>query len=217
MAIKHSNSTTAKGDILLHSEFNADHVVDGFESFGPITLSGDGLVEIELRPHLDFATLLGQGKPSQVTRGVFKGYSLPVYNNDNEELFLGLCAPNRWDGASDISVHVYCWLSGAEDTKNFNLQLAWEKCTPGTDTVPETVNVVTIETPTGASAAQYQSYEVEFTIDHDIDTPDILAAGDCLSLRLRRIDASANECDGEIIIEHVGVVFRRDKLGTAST
>ena len=123
--------------------------------------------------------------------------------------------PYRWDGASDLTAHVYCWLAIAEDTKNFKLQLAWENCTPGTDTVPATVNLVEVETATGASATQYQSYEVDFAIDYDIDTPAVIAAGDCLGLRLRRIAASANDCSGEIVIEHLGVIFRRDKMGEA--
>lgn len=205
-----------KGEILTEDEWNAAHAVAGFESTGAITLSGDGLVYIELRPDLDWATVQAQGKPTFVSRGIFGGYSLPIYAADNEELFLGICVPGRYDAASDPIAHADCWLAGAEDTKNFKLQLAWEHYSPGDDAVPTTSNNVEVETATGASAAQYKAYRVPFIIDYDIDTPDNLAAEDILGLRLRRIDASENECAGEIVIAHVGVSFRRNKLGVAT-
>ena len=186
------------------------------QSTDAVTLSGSGLVYFELRPDLDRGTIIGQGKPTQVTRGIYTGYSLPVYSADNEELYNDMCVPGRYDEASDIIVHLYCWLAGAEDTKNFKLQLSWEHYTPGTDIVPATSNDVEVQTATGASAAQFQSYVVPFTIDYDIDTPDDIIGDDIIGMRLRRIAATANECAGEIVINHLGVIFRRDKLGIAS-
>ncbi len=215
MALKHAASTKVKGEILTAAEWNAAHEVAGFESTGIITLSGGGLVYIELRPDVDWATVQAQGKPTFVNRGVFGGYSLPIYNNDNEELYLGICVPGRYDEVSDIIAHADCWLAGAEDTKNFKLQLSWDHYTEG-DVVPATSNDIAVETATGASAAQYKSFRVPFTIDYDIDTPDNIAAEDRLGLRLRRIAASENECVSEIVIAHVGVSFRRDKLGVAT-
>jgi len=175
----------------------------------PLLLEGAGLVYIELRPDLDFETIRGNlGIPTVVTRGVFRGLSLPVYATNNEELFGTICVPNRWDEASNIKVHLYCWLAGAEDSKNFNLQISWKHYTNGTDVVPATSTDVAVETPTGASAAQFQSYKVEFTLVYD-DLED----DDIMGLRIRRIAASANECAGEIVVNHYGVMFRRDKLG----
>ena len=127
-----------------------------------------------------------------------------------------MCVPGRYDEESDIIVHLYCWLAGAEDTKNFKLQLSWEHYTPGTDIVPATSNDVEVQTATGASAAQFQSYVVPFTINYDIDTPDDIIGDDIIGMRLRRIAATANECAGEIVINHLGIIFRRDKLGIAS-
>lgn len=215
MALKHAASTKVKGEILTADEWNAAHIVAGFDSTGVITLSGDGLVYIEMRPDVDWATVQAQGKPTFVKQGVFGGYSLPLYAA-NEELFMIVCVPGRYDEASDPIAHVDCWLAGAEDNKNFKLQLSWEHYTPGTDIVPTTVNNVEVETATGVSAAQYQSYRVPFTIDYDVDTPNNLVADDILGLRLRRIAASANECAGEIVVPHTGISFRRDKLGVAT-
>lgn len=188
----------------------------GEESTGPITMSGDGLVYIELQPDLDYTTLIATGKPTQVARGPYKGFSLPLYAA-NEELFFIICVPSRWDGVSDIKAHVDCWISLAEDTRNFNLQLGWNHYTPGLDIVPDTFHDADVQAATGASAAQYQSYRPEFTIEYDIDSPDNIEVEDVIGLRLRRIDVTEGvECAGEIVINHLGVSFRRDKMGSAS-
>jgi len=190
----------------LWSRFPADH---------PVTLEGNGLVYIELRPDLDFETIRGQtGVPTLVTQGLFRGFSLPEYVADSgEELFATICVPNRYDEKSDIFVHLYCWLAIAEDTRNFNLQLGWEHYTPGTDIVPATEQLVPVETATSAGA-QFQSYKAEFTINYDVHTPNNIVGDDILALRVRRIAASADDCLGEIVVNHYGVIFRRDKLGT---
>lgn len=184
------------------------------EASGAITMVSAGLVYIELRPDLDYATLIATGKPTYVKQGVFNGFSLPLYAA-NEELFAEVCVPSRYDEASDPIAHVDCWLSQAEDTKNFKLQLSWERYTPGTGAVPATMNDIEVQTATGVGAPQFNSYRIPFTIDYDIDTPDDLIAEDILGLRLRRIAATANECGGEIVVTHLGVSFRRDKMGAA--
>lgn len=191
----------------------------GFEATGPITLSGEGLVYIELRPDLDFETIRGNvGIPALVSQGIFRGFSLPVYAADNQELFFTICVLNRWDGVSDIKVHAECWLTQAQAaSKKFNLRLDWEHFTPGVDVIPATSNQVPVQTETGI-VAQFKSYKVEFTIDYDIDTPDNIVADDQLAIRLIRIDADpiGDEIGGEVVIHHVGVIFRRDKLGVAT-
>lgn len=188
-----------------------------FPADNPVLLKGNGLVYIELRPDLDWDTIRGQdGVPTLVTQGLFHGFSLPEYvaePDNHEQLFATICVPSRYDEASDIIFHLYCWLAIAENSKNFNLQLGWEHYTPETDIVPATETLVPVETATGASAAQFQSYEVEFTIDYDVHTPNNIVADDILALRIRRIAASIDDCIGEIVINHYGVIFRRDKLG----
>lgn len=189
---------------------NAGHISDK-----PITVAGNALTYIEITPDLDYETVQALGKPTRVYQGMFAGWSLPVYAADNEELFLIICVPNRYDGESDIMAHIDCWLAQAEDTKNSKLQLSWEHFTP-TDVVPATSTDVEVQTATGADAAQFQSYKVAFTIDYDIHTPNNIVADDILGLRLRRIAATANECAGGIVIGHLGASFRRDKLGVTS-
>lgn len=187
--------------------------VGGLESTGPMTVSGDGLVYMEVRPDLDYESVRANGAPTRVGRGVVKGFSLPIYAADGEELLFEVCVPNRYDEASDILVHAHCHLDTANTNKKFKLQTAWEHFTPGTDIVPDTSNIVEVEVDTGV-VAQYQSFHLQFLIDYDIDVGDNIIHDDNLHLRLRRVDASADEIAGEVVITHLGVIFRRDKLGT---
>ena len=180
--------------------------------YGQVTLVEDGKVYFELRPDLDFETVRANGKPTQVARGIIHGWSLPVYSADSEELFFEMHVPDRWDNASDILVHVHCYLDTANTNRNFNLQVSWENFTDG-DVIPATSHDLTVETATG-TAVQYQSYHISYTVDYDIVPADAVASSDELHLRLRRLAASANETAGEVVITHVGLVFLRDKLGS---
>lgn len=168
------------------------------------------LYQHELRPDLDFTRITGPGQPTMVTRGIVDGFSLPTYAA-NEELFYNICVPNRYDEASDIRVHIHCYLDTANTDKNFQLQLEWEHWTIG-DLVPNTINPLTVETPTG-TAAQFKSFQVDFMIDYDIDGANIILGDDMLNFRLYRIAASSDEIAGEVVITHVGVLFLCDKIG----
>jgi len=185
---------------------------------GPLTLVDNGLVNLELRPDLDFAIASALGKPSAVSRGAESGFSLPLYAA-NEELFFTMCLPDRWDEASDIKAHIYCYLAAAEDDHAFRLQLSWERLRPSANqVVPDTTQDIEVETNTGALAAQFKSFVVDFsgvnaipydTVDHE------LQIDDSLCIRLRRVDKTGakDECTGEIVITHLGLIFRRNKLG----
>lgn len=176
-----------------------------------LTLEDDGLVWLEFRPDIDFETVRANGKPTWVKRGIIGGWSLPP-DVVGEELFMEIHAPNRWDESSDVYIHVHCYLDTANTDKNFNLELSWAHITDG-DVVSDNVSEnLTAETATGV-AAQYTQYHVDFILDYDVDLADPLIISDELHMRLRRIDATANETAGEIVITHIGVVFRRDKLG----
>jgi len=165
------------------------------------------LVLLELQPDLDFVTVQALGKPTWVTQGIFGGFSLPIYGADNEELFFTICVPDRWDGTNSLLGHVHCWISQAEDSKNFKLQLTWEYFVLGS-AVPATSTDVEVETATGASAPQFKSFEVDFPL-----VPGSLTVNNSLGLRLRRIAASENEIGGEVVISHLGVLFPRNILG----
>ncbi len=196
----------ARGSFIDH----IPEVLPGLELTDQLTLSSNGLVYIELRPDLDYDRILGNLKPTRVVRGIFEGWSLPVFNEDDEELYFSICIPNRWDEASNIFVRIDCYLDTANDGKKFGLQVAYSDYTPGT-AVPDTSTNVNVQTSTG-TAAQYQSFEADFTIPYGS-----MVGASQLALRLRRIDADpiGDEIAGEVVINHVGVIFRRNKLGVA--
>jgi len=107
-------------------------------------------------------------------------------------------------------VHLHCWITDAQSsaTDAFRTKLEYENFTVGTDVVPLTTDTVTIETLTGVAVA-HQSYKVSFPLDMtgiEID--------DSLGLIIDRI-ASSDEIAGEVAIQHIGVIFKCDKLGNA--
>jgi len=185
--------------------------VEGESTFSnQIHLMGDGKVWLEFRPDIDFETVRANGKPTWVKRGIIGGWSLPP-NAAGEELYMEIHAPNRWDEVSNVYIHVHCYLDTANTGKNFNMELSWAYFSDG-DIVPNTSTILTTEIATG-TAAQFKSYHMDFILDYDIFPADPLVPSDEIHLKLRRLDASSNEAVGEIVITHIGIVFRRDKLG----
>jgi len=126
-------------------------------------MAGTAKVTKKVRPFtFNYAQITGQGKPTLVNRGVFFGWSLPVYNADNEELFTCNCIPTDWDGTADPVVYIAGWLDTANTDKKFNLQVSVEYYDPSTNqVVPVTTNDYTVETDTG-TAAQYTSFYCSF-------------------------------------------------------
>lgn len=170
------------------------------------------LVTFALRPSLDYTRIVGNAKPTKVIRGVAQGFSFPIYASDDEELYFDCHVPTHYDEVSNILVHVHGWLDTANTDKNFQFALDWEHVSFTADVVPSTNNTVLIETDTG-TVSQYQTFNIIFPIDYNIDGADIITSDDCLYFRLRRIAASVDEIAGEFVVCHIGVVFQRDKLG----
>lgn len=168
---------------------------------GVLTLVGTAKRTLTMRPDIDFGTVQAHGKPTSVTIGAFQGFSLPIYAADNEELFISYTVPGRWDGVSDITVHILVALSAGEDVgDNFKFQLSWNHAADG-DVVPVATHDVLVEQAVLAGRnAQYDAYELSFTLDYDVDTPDDVVAHDRLGMRLRRIDATDPDVTNEIIV-----------------
>jgi len=180
----------------------------------PITLEGEGRSWIEFRPDLDPTKLAVNAKPTAVERGVCLGHSLPVGGAD-EELFYNICVPGRWDGESNIYVHVKAWLDTAQNEANdaVKLQLEWQQVDEG-EAVLDTHHTVVDEVVTGA-VAQYTTVTFKFIINYDIVPGDPIVADDTIFFHLTRI-ASSHEIAGEPVIYHSGVEFRCNKLGNPS-
>lgn len=191
-----------------------DVAISGETTFsGQVRLEGDGKVWLEFRPDTDFETVRALGIPTWVLRGVFGGFSLPIYA-PNEEMHFDICVPSRWDEGSDIYVHFDVWLDTAQDAADdsFRLQLAWENRDPDAGVVPNAPITVEVETTTGI-CPQYSCFQPTFLIDYDGGARTI-ENDDNLAFRLRRIAVVAgNEIAGEVVVDHIGVIFRCDKLG----
>jgi len=194
-----------------------DVEIEGYTTFGnQIILEGDGKAWLEFRPDTDFESVRAHGAPTWVLRGIFGGFSLPIFA-PNEELHCDICVPSRWDAESDIEIHFDLWLDTAQDAANdsFRLGLNWENRDPNAGIVPNAPVTIEVEIVTGV-CPQYQCFQVPFQIDHDGGTRTI-EGDDNLALRLRRIDVvDGNEIEGEVVIDHIGIIFRCDKLGAST-
>ncbi len=189
-------------------------------STGVVTMEGTAKRLLTIRPDFDFSKITALGKPTLVARGAYTGFSLPIYNNDDQELFMAVNVPGRWDGISDVEVHLLVSLAAAETANDdFNLQLSWQSTAPGSGTtsvlLENTTHDVDVETNIpDERKAQWNIYQVDFTIDYDVDDPHILHH-DLLGLRLRRIAVAGVEATGDIIVHDIHVDFVTDKMFNA--
>ena len=122
--------------------------------------------------------------------------------------------PGRWDGASDITVHLLIALGDAEDIGDrFQLRLNWEH-TQEEEPLSVASNPVDVETIVLAGrVAQYDTYRVTFTIDYDIDgAGDEIQPHEVIGMQLYRIAATANEVDTDIIVLDWHMHYDVDKM-----
>jgi len=199
------------GELTVGGTATSDDLITSTATFNDqVVLAEDGKVWIEFRPELDFDIVKKNAVPLSHERGVFTGFELPIWDDDNEELFFNICVPDRWDGISATHIHLDVFLIEAQDDgDSFRLQIVWEHYTPNVDIVPDTFTLVPMEVETGASAA-FQSYHVHF----DVPAGDMLG-DDILAFRLRRIATTGTEIDGLVVIQHTGVIFLCNRLGNA--
>lgn len=184
------------------------------DTSGIVTLHGAAERTLVLRPGLDYTAQLAHAKPTQVTVGIFKGFSFPIYAADNEELFFRERVPGRWNGSSDILFCIGVCLSAVEDVGDyFKFRLSWEHTAIGEE-VPITSNDVDVEQIVliGRSA-QYDLYKLDFIIDYDIDgVGNEITAGELLAGRIYRIDATNPDITNEAILLNWATVYEVDKM-----
>lgn len=175
----------------------------------PVELVGDGKIWLEFRPELDFDIVRKNAVPVSYGRGIFTGFELPIWADDNQELFFRICVPGRWDGISTSHIHLDVFLIGAQDKGDaFRLEIVYEYYDTGVDVVPNTSTAVEVETATGASVA-FQSFPVHFEVPAGN-----MVCDDVLAFRLRRIAVTEGvEIDGNIVFNHIGINFYCDKYG----
>jgi hypothetical protein len=80
---------------------------------GLVTMFGGGVGKLQLRPNLVQAQpKISTNTPTEVYRGCNVGYSFPIWNSDNEELYFRSRIPSRWDGTTDPQFGIMCTLVG---------------------------------------------------------------------------------------------------------
>ena len=209
-----TDSPNAKLQVVGDTHLGADTTnYTEIKTDGEINLHGTARVTKTKTFTFNYARITGQGKPTLVNRGVFFGWSLPIFNSDDEELYSCSCAPTDWDGVTDPVFSISGWLDTANTDKKFNMQISVETYDPNTnEVVPITTNDISVETDTG-TAAQYTSFIVPFTLDASaID----FNASEPIGIRIRRLDASENEIAGEFVVEGAVVSYVSNKLGEAT-
>ncbi len=179
---------------------------------GVATLNGTAKRFITRRPKIDIVHQISHAVPDEVQHGMFFGYSMPVHSDD-EELYFKSFVPYRYDGASDITFHIFCYSAGTEDVGDyFKFQLSWEHCMHEGLVLPSTNNDVSTEQIIiSGRTAQYSMYELVFTLDYDISDPS-LTGGCILGSRLRRLDATNPDVDNEIVVVDWKLKYQIDKL-----
>ena len=107
------------------------------------------------------------------------------------------------------SVDIYVWLTNAQAaaTDAFRVKIEHATFTPDDDIVPVGSGDLVYELITGV-AVQYQAYNIHIPLDLTGVEGD-----DSLAFRITRI-ASSDEIAGELVCQHVGVLFKCDKIGT---
>ena len=198
------------------------HSIEGWVYGDEVTflVGEEGKVYLEFRPDLDETRIRGNaGIPTGVRigepgEGLFTGYSLPIWGDDDEELYFIHCVPDRWDGESHIIIHIVTALANANEAGNsYQLQVEWEHVTPDVEEVPITLNTTTF-IRTVESNTQFECYKDYFLVLYNADVGDDILVDDELAIRLRRIAAGGQlqELDGELIILHWGILFARGDL-----
>jgi hypothetical protein len=197
------------GDALIYNAF--------LGAFRPVTAAEIlGVTYFKERPRIELSRILGASKPSIVYRGIIRGFSLPIYNSDNEEIFLDLPnVPARWDGASDPIVYVQGYLDTANTSKKFKLACDWTYFSAGDEPDGVAVESPSVETTT-ATWGQYHTFTAAITLNYDVVAANALAVGDFLQLRVYRIAASGDEIDGEVVVTGVAIRWKMDKLYSSS-
>lgn len=169
--------------------------------------------KLTLRPVLVEKSSKAGGTPDQIYRGINVGYSLPIWSGPapDEELYWRMMIPVRWDGTTDPQFGMCVTLVGDETVgDNFKFSLEWQT-TKSSSIMGTTTSVAYTEQQvlTGRNLAN-NVYFVFFNFDAD-DATNPLKPGDMLQARIRRVDATNPDIDGEVIIWDWSSMWAVDK------
>lgn len=167
-----------------------------------------------VHPFLDENYSNDKGIPTMVERGLFRGYSMDIWETPAkpyEELLFKMRIPHNWDGVTCPWFVAITATTGAEDIGDkYKFQMEWQSedilhIMP--DTIQETVTSEVTLTTTDAWYANIISFECDATT---------MVAGQNIQWRLRRVAASSNEVTNEPVIFHWDTRWKTNKIGTVS-
>ena len=165
-------------------------------------------------PFLDENNANDNGVPTQVERGLFKGYSFPIWSDPaqvNEELTFRIRVPHRWDGTTKPWFVAITAISGAEDIGDkYKFQLEWQS-KDVENVIPATIQETLTTEITVADGTVWYAEILAFEL-----TATTIVSGQNIQLRLRRIAASANEVNDEPVIFHWDTRWKMNRIGTIS-
>ena len=177
-----------------------------------IYLNGQEVIGVweSMQPFLDENQSNLIGKPTLVSRGIFRGYSLPEYAA-NEELLFRIRVPHNWDGVTNPRFVAITSTSTAEDIGDkykFQLEVEAEDVEA---VIPDTTAEILTDEVTLTDGTAFFASIINFSIDAAN-----LVAGQTLHGRLRRIAATDTSVDNEIIVWHWDMRWKMNKHGTES-
>lgn len=165
-------------------------------------------------PFLDENNANDNGVPTQVERGLFKGYSFPIWADPahiNEELSFRLRVPHRWDGTTNPWFVAFSSIVAAEDIGDkYKFQIEWQSKDVGfviPDTVQETLTCEVTLTNGSAYFATIITFELNATT---------IVKGQNLQFRLRRIAATSSEITAEPAVWHWDTRWKMNRIGSIS-
>ena len=169
-----------------------------------------------VHPFLDENYSNVKGVPTPTTRGLFRGYSFPVWStpaNQYEELLFKMRVPFRWDGVTNPWFVAITAPSASETADNrYQFQFEWVSADIGEvlpDTICETLTSEVILV-SGENAAWYGHI-----IAFEVDCP-LMLSGQNIQARLRRISATADEVVSEPVVFHWDTRWKMSNIGSVS-
>lgn len=169
-----------------------------------------------VHPFLDENYSNVKGVPTPTTRGLFRGYSFPIWAtpaDQFEELLFKMRVPFRWDGVTNPWFVAITSPSGDETADNrYRFQFEWVSSDIGSvlpDTICETLTseVVLVSGENVAWFAHIIAFEV--------DCP-LMVSGQNIQARLRRISATADEVSSEPVVWHWDTRWKMNNIGSVS-
>lgn len=167
---------------------------------------------VNVVPFLDENYSNFRGAPTQVAAGLFRGYSLPIWETPSqqyEELLFRMHVPYRWDGVTNPFIMLVVANSLPETIgSKYSLQFEYATFSCGSIIPGITTKFVTTEVTVSSDKAYCAS-----RIFFEVDSSDLIS-GQHLQARLRRIASAAPAITGEVVVFHWSTHWKINKAGT---